>query len=382
MTVRVPSLRAGEKICVSLGCETADELARQAEVQARSGETFLEFCLEELGQPQLGPAVIQSIRRRYPRCQILVTYREATRREGALALRERLTVLEQALAAGACAFDLEIESAHQARAWFMTERPGVCRILSWHNDQDANGIDDAIAGLRAFPADIYKVVCAAHKLTDNLLLLHRDFSKLAAPVVRFAMHPAGQISRILSLATGSPFTYAAPSSAHGTAPGQLTVEELRACYQVDRPAGIWRVFAALASSSRVAAQFCRSYNASPDRPVDAIHVPCVPSDPADFLAFAARLPLYGFSVHGELKTSFPRWMAQYDESARSAGRLDAVIGTPASLCGFVAASPDGKSEDEQNEGLLGIVRATPQQDLFYARVAGAPRTVASSALFV
>ena len=82
-------------------------------------------------------------------------------------------------------------------------------------------------------ADVCKIVTTATKIEDNLTLL--QFIQ-AAPVrkkpVCFAMGELGKTSRLLSPVFGGFFTFAALERGSETAPGQMTVQEMRAAYEL------------------------------------------------------------------------------------------------------------------------------------------------------
>ena len=51
--------------------------------------------------------------------------------------------------------------------------------------------------------------------------------RLAIPVVAIAMGPLGVVTRVIGHGAGSALTFAAAATGQGSAPGQLTVEQLR-----------------------------------------------------------------------------------------------------------------------------------------------------------
>ncbi len=74
------------------------------------------------------------------------------------------------------------------------------------------------------PADGYKIVTTARKPSDNyrVLALARAYPK--TPTVLLAMGEAGFPTRVLSTAFGGLYTYAAPTTAEGTASGQVSAQ--------------------------------------------------------------------------------------------------------------------------------------------------------------
>jgi 3-dehydroquinate dehydratase/shikimate dehydrogenase len=81
--------------------------------------------------------------------------------------------------------------------------------------------------------DVCKIVTTARQLEDNLALL--DFTRAAckkADIICFAMGELGKISRLLSPRFGGFFTFAALEHGGETAPGQMTVKEMRVAYKL------------------------------------------------------------------------------------------------------------------------------------------------------
>jgi 3-dehydroquinate dehydratase/shikimate dehydrogenase len=81
--------------------------------------------------------------------------------------------------------------------------------------------------------DVCKIVTAVKKLEDNLTLL--NFTATAckkADVVCFGMGKLGKASRLLSPLFGGFLTYAALEHDGETAPGQMTIREMRTIYKL------------------------------------------------------------------------------------------------------------------------------------------------------
>ncbi|HTY74598.1 MAG TPA: type I 3-dehydroquinate dehydratase [Candidatus Nanoarchaeia archaeon] len=82
-------------------------------------------------------------------------------------------------------------------------------------------------------ADVCKIVTTAQTVEDNLTLLQfiKDAPIRKKPVC-FAMGALGRVSRLLSPMFGSFFTFAALEHGSETAPGQMTVQEMRTAYEL------------------------------------------------------------------------------------------------------------------------------------------------------
>ena len=143
------------------------------------------------------------------------------------------------LAAAKSGFDyVDIELSASSLNEFTTEASehGAKPIVSFHDFEGALNIAELGSVLEreiACGADVCKIVTTAKRVEDNLTLL--SFTSAAckrANVVCFAMGEYGRISRLLSPLFGGFFTFAALELGSETAPGQMTVKEMRSAYEV------------------------------------------------------------------------------------------------------------------------------------------------------
>jgi 3-dehydroquinate dehydratase type I len=79
-------------------------------------------------------------------------------------------------------------------------------------------------------ADICKLITTARSFEDNLAVLNliREFP--GKRVVSFAMGEYGYVSRVMCPLVGGDFTYASLQEGRESAPGQLTVVQLKKIY--------------------------------------------------------------------------------------------------------------------------------------------------------
>lgn len=108
-------------------------------------------------------------------------------------------------------------------------------IISFHDFNETPSIRKMKKILQyelAEGAEVCKIVTTAKKVEDNLTVLN-FLQKVSrkAKVVCFAMGPLGKPSRLLSPIFGGFFTIASLEHGGETAPGQMTIQELRTAYQ-------------------------------------------------------------------------------------------------------------------------------------------------------
>jgi len=98
--------------------------------------------------------------------------------------------------------------------------PSLSKMQRVLQDEIANG------------ADVCKIITTAKSVEDNLTVLNFvSEASRSAKTVCFSMGELGKISRLLSPLFGGFFTIASLKQGKETAPGQLTVQEMRTAYK-------------------------------------------------------------------------------------------------------------------------------------------------------
>ncbi|MBV9577784.1 MAG: type I 3-dehydroquinate dehydratase [Chloroflexi bacterium] len=255
---------------------------------------------------------------------------------------ERLKILVQAAELGAEYVDLEFDAASPA-AQAAVRSAGARVIISRH---DFSAMPPGLADswwhdLAAQGADVVKVVGTAQEVRECLQVF-RALDQADLPTIAIAMGEAGLATRVLALrAPQCLLTYAALDAGGGTAPGQLTVSDMRETYRAERLGSQTRVYGLLgphAEGERLA-----EYNAwfAADG-FDGVAVPFLARTEAGAIVEAFReLPASGWHVHGaELQQDVARVMDTLDGSARRQAKVNAVTrGADGGLTGSWVESP-------------------------------------------
>jgi len=169
---------------------------------------------------------------------VIVTCRDS--RQGGVKdwpLELRSDVLESGVADGADFIDCEWESYLNTRAnakldTAVADNPATRLILSAHSFKGPfdRGIESVLNEIRLQRADIIKLVYTANHINDCFEafdVLHQSSGDL----IVFCMGAAGMISRIIAKKLGGFLTFASVDAAAATAPGQLTIKELKNLYR-------------------------------------------------------------------------------------------------------------------------------------------------------
>ncbi len=315
------------RICIALGLTDLKKLLEHAKREAEAGETFLEFRLDYLERPERGAEAITEFLRQHVDCSILATCRRHQnhgRFNGST--DDQFQVLETAIASGAQAVDVEIETAEAVPQKTAELRARAQLIISYHNYENTPQIEPVMKRLLRIPADGYKLVTTARKTSDTGRVLAAIKGSGRTPLIGLAMGEAGLASRVLSPALGGLFTYAAPMATDGTAAGQVSARQLRHLYRIDKLTRAAKVYGVIADPIRHSISPAVHNRAFQSRRMDAVYLPFHLPAPQlrDFFAFADSAPVAGFSVTIPHKQKVMRYLEAIDPLARRIGAVNTV----------------------------------------------------------
>jgi 3-dehydroquinate dehydratase-1 len=146
----------------------------------------------------------------------------------------KIEKLVKATELGADIVDIELNTRNLEAAIPVIKKRAKC-LLSFHELEKTPPLDTMKAIVQrqlATGADICKVITTAQSFEDNLAVLQLIAEFPGTKIISFAMGPLGLASRILCPLVGSDFTYASIEEGKESAPGQITVRNLRAIYKM------------------------------------------------------------------------------------------------------------------------------------------------------
>jgi 3-dehydroquinate dehydratase type I len=254
---------------------------------------------------------------------------------------DRLDILVRAANLGADYVDLEWDAA-TPEAIAAVHQAGARAIVSRHNfEVMPQGLaDDWWPTLAAIGADVVKVVGAARDARDCLPVLRalQRGEREGVSTIAIGMGEAGLATRVLALRSPACLlTYAALDAGGGTSPGQLSLEEMRQTYRVERLTEATRVFGLL--GPYVEGDRLREYNAWFDADgVNGAAVPMVTSASAgDIVRSFREVPFSGWHIHG---ADLQLEVGGVVEDRGGRGKVNAVVRRPnGTLEGYWVESP-------------------------------------------
>ena len=230
------------KLAVPIAAGTIQQAKKQINAAKAAGADILELRTDYLDNLSVGlvKKLIDQAKAAVPAIPIIVTCRDK-KEGGALDYTPqlRIEVLISALKAGANFIDFEyqnflISQTQKMLRPALSQAPKARLILSAHNFETK--FDNIVKFYRdisaAYPAAIPKLVYTANHINDCFQafdLLHN----ITGGQIVFCMGDAGLASRIITKKLGSFVTYASIDNKTATAPGQLTIEQLKTIYRWD-----------------------------------------------------------------------------------------------------------------------------------------------------
>lgn len=217
-------------ICISIVPETNEEaLSLLARALPRADR--VELRIDRIGEPDL-PLLLHAGKER-----ILVTNRR--RDEGgffASCENRRMVMFREAIDLGARCVDIEARTGAAALGRLgraIRAKKGKTKLIVSHHDlkgtPSRQTLVKRLKACRALGADIVKIVTLAQTEEDNLRVLELIPQALAVgqDIIAFCMGAKGRLSRVAAPLLGSCMSYASLEEGAESAPGQLTVQEMK-----------------------------------------------------------------------------------------------------------------------------------------------------------
>ena len=150
--------------------------------------------------------------------------------------KKRLVILREAIAFGAAFVDVEMRTERSSLRELIKNKNGTRMVLSFHDFQrtpSGGELRKLLDRMHRQGADVAKIVTFARSWDDNLkvLALIPYARRRGQSIVTFCMGEKGKMSRIFSPLMGAAWTYASLSRKQTSAPGQLTVKEMREIWE-------------------------------------------------------------------------------------------------------------------------------------------------------
>jgi 3-dehydroquinate dehydratase/shikimate dehydrogenase len=335
------------RICAVVAAPTAAKMAAQVRLALREAST-VELRLDWLASDAGRSRLLRWLRRNKPR---RATFLATCRRRVAGGLfpgniEAQLYWLIQAREAGCLWCDLEVETLRKLPDQSVREYGVPPRVmLSMHDFRRTPPLARSIQVPRHGDFDVIKIAAHAQTIADSVRLLR--FARSSKNCIAAPMGEVGLPARILALREGSALAYAPVAQA--TAPGQVSLQELKYLYRAHKLTRRTQVFGVIGNPVGHSLSPLLHNSGFVARRVNAVYLPFLVRDLRDFLSAVPEFGVRGFSVTLPHKQSILRHLKECDPLAADIGAVNTVeVRRDGSLSGC-------------NTDYVGVLRALQQK---------------------
>lgn len=222
---------------------------------------------------------------------------------------------------------------------------GSSKIICSHHDFAGvpSDIDQIYERLAATPARILKIAVQADDATDCLPIfrLLARAQREGREMIAIAMGKAGIMSRILGPSRGSFLTYGSLNDESATAPGQLTAQELREVYRIDRIDQQTEIFGIIGKSVGHSISPHIHNAAFAASQLNAVYIPFEVGDAVQFIGRMVHIRsreldwnLSGLSVTAPHKTVVMNNLDWIEPTAKQIGAVNTIVVRENELHGY------------------------------------------------
>ncbi|MDR2708284.1 MAG: type I 3-dehydroquinate dehydratase [Nitrososphaerota archaeon] len=217
-------------ICVSIKPKNIQEALSLIEKAEAAKANFIEVRLDDLGEKTNLGDISSSTK-----IHLIATNKLPSEQGSYIGTpMQRLQTLINAANNGFQYVDLDLSTVGLEKQIVDLKGLGVKIICSFHNFDDtfnSQEMRDILDREINSGADVCKIVSTAKQVQDNLTVLNFvSENAVKTRLVCFCMGEYGRISRLLSPVFGAFFTFASLGQDNETAPGQISINEMRTVY--------------------------------------------------------------------------------------------------------------------------------------------------------
>ena len=311
------------RICAVVAASTAAEMTRQVRSALRETKT-LELRLDWLQN--------DAERARFLRWLNRTDFRGATflatcrRREGGGRfpgdIDRQLFWLIRAREAGCQWCDLVVETMRKLPYQSIREYPVPPRVMFSVHDFERTPTLPANVNVPAYgEVDAVKIAANAQTIADSVRLLR--LARRSRNFVAVPMGETGLPARILALREGSALAYA--SVAEATAPGQVSLQEMKYLYRAQELTRRTQVYGVIGDPIGHSLSPLLQNTGFSARRMDAVYLPFLVHRLGDFLAAVPEFGVRGFSVTLPHKQTILKYLKGCEPLAAEIGAVNTVI---------------------------------------------------------
>lgn len=239
-------------------------------------------------------------------------------------LHEQMSLLRFAAESGCAWCDVEVESAERLDKFGLDElrQVGARVMISFHDFRGTpRDLKAVVRRLERCGGDAIKIAAQSGTIAESVRVL--EIARRRRDVVAVPMGEIGLPVRVLALRAGSELAYAAAYQA--TAPGQLSVDDMRGMYRAEKLNRQTRVYGVIGNPIGHSLSPLMHNSAFAARHVNAVLLPFLVDDLKDFLAAIPKFGVKGFAVTIPHKQAIIKHLDECDPLAARIGAVNTVV---------------------------------------------------------
>jgi 3-dehydroquinate dehydratase / shikimate dehydrogenase len=312
-----------DRLCAVVAAPDARSMRRQL-ARALQETRTVELRLDWLSDDGEIADFLGQLAKRPPKETLIATCRRREaggRYRGTIA--KQLILLADALRAGCAWYDLEIETVRQCPVELLDVLLGEGKHLA--SAHFFGGMPKSLprvaAELTRYRPDAIKIAARCDSLADSRKLL--EFGRKRRNVVAVPMGDVSLPARFLALRGKSAFAYAPVENA--TAPGQISLDEMKHVYRADRLDERTRIYGVIGNPVGHSLSPAMQNAGLAAHRMNAVYLPFLVRDLKDFLSSVEPFGIRGFSVTLPHKERIIRYLDGCDPLAARIGAVNTVV---------------------------------------------------------
>ncbi len=312
-----------DKVCAVVAAPDALSMQRQLALALRQTH-LIELRLDWLSGDGEIAKFLKYLASKRPKATLLATCRrrEAGGRYGGT-IAKQLVHLADAIRAGCEWYDLEIETLRKCpRELVATVLADARQLASAHFFRGMpKSLPRVAAELMKREPDAIKIAAQCESLAEARQLL--EFARKRRNVLAIPMGEVGLPARFLALRAKGAFAYAPVENS--TAPGQISLDEMKRVYRVDAFNALTQVYGVIGNPVGHSLSPAMQNAGFAARRMNAVYLPFLVSDLGDFLRSIEPLGIKGFSVTLPHKERIVRELDDCDPLAARIGAVNTIV---------------------------------------------------------
>jgi 3-dehydroquinate dehydratase / shikimate dehydrogenase len=312
-----------DKICAVVAAADSRSMQKQL-VRALRQTRTVELRLDWLANDREITQFMAWLAAKCPRAALIATCRRLEaggRYRGAIA--KQLVHLADAIRAGCAWYDLEIETVRRCPPELLDVLLGDARQLTsahFFRGMPPN-LSRVAAELTRYRPDAIKIAARCDSLAESRKLL--DFGERRRNTIAVPMGDVALPARFLALRGKRAFAYAPVENA--TAPGQISLDELKSLYRAGRFDSATRVYGVIGNPVGHSLSPAMQNAGFAARRMNSVYLPFLVLDLEDFLGSVGPFGIRGFSVTLPHKEKILGRLDGCDPLAARIGAVNTVV---------------------------------------------------------